>query len=85
MTNRLPYETSGGALSSSATFKQLLEQLRLAEESARQLSNLCKARNDTTNSQRWSLIANNFSKVRDVVTALAHGKSSSTLGYTGNA
>lgn len=85
MVNRLPYETISGDLSAEITFKQLIEYLILIEEDTRKIANLCSARGDTTSSERWNAIANNFDKVATVVTHLAKGKTSSSIGYTGNA
>ena len=46
MTNRLHYETSGGALSESITYSQLVEHLRLAAEASYALGHYKKANGD---------------------------------------
>lgn len=85
--NRLKYETLAGNLSPTDTFKQLLEQLRLAEEDARKLSNISTVRNDIAKAKAWTAFANNFHQIQLVLTSLATGKApdKSTVGYIGNA
>lgn len=81
MTNRLPYETIGGNLSPTDTFKQLIEYLRLAEEDARELMKLCKIRHENRKADAWLGTANNFQRIQTVVSALANSKTRSSLGY----
>ena len=85
MTNRLPYETVGGNLSSDETFKQIIENLRLAAEDAQSLSSMAKARNDLSRSKGWKTFALNFQKVETIITTLAKTKSSSKIGFTNDA
>lgn len=75
---RLIYETSGGDLSPSITFSQLLEYIRLAEEDARLLYR-------ATNDLRWKAFAENLSRCHDLVNHLATNRSTSSVGYAGHA
>jgi hypothetical protein len=81
---RLHYETSAGNLSSLDTYKQFIELMRLCEEDARTLSNLCKARSDLQMAKGWTAFANNFNRICDVVTELATGRARTSVGYYGN-
>ena len=82
MAPRLPYETLAGNLSSSTTYQQLLENLRLAEEDAKALSSMCKARNATSQSAAWATFATKFHKVQLIVTDLAKSKARTSIGFT---
>jgi len=84
MTNRLPYETIAGNLSSNETFKQLLENLRLAEEDAHSLYSFNRTRNDPR-AAGWKTFAANFHKIQAIVTELAKSKAHSSVGFTPNA
>lgn len=81
---RLIYETSGGNLSAIDTYKQFLDLMRYCEEDTRELSKLCKMRGDYRAAHSWSVFANNFHQIQDVVTTLATGKGHMSVGY-GNA
>lgn len=82
--NRLPYETLAGNLAPSETFKQLIENLRLAEEDARRLAVRCGP--DVAKSRAWTAFANNFNQIQTVLFGLASGKSQdrTSVGYSGN-
>ncbi len=82
MVNRLPYETQGGDLAASETFKQLIEYMILISEDARKIANLRQAANDTAVATKWHTVANNFDKIATVVTHLAKGKTASSVGFT---
>ena len=82
MTNRLPYETSGGNLTPTETFRQFIEYLSLAEEEAHTLSNLAKVRNNLAIAKGWSRFANNFLQVRAIVIDLAGIPANSLVEYT---
>lgn len=56
MTNRLPYETKGGTLSSAETYSQLIEHLRLAEEAACVLGHYFKSQDDWAKGQGFLAI-----------------------------
>lgn len=71
MTNRLPYETSGGALSESITFSQLIEHLRLAAEAAYILGHYKKANDDELIGTGFLAIGQLLEKTVDNVTHLA--------------
>lgn len=83
--NRLIYETSTGELSPSGTYEQLLEYVRLAEEDLRTLADLAKQRNDLQTAKRWTIIANNFRQIQEVLKHLAFGVTKTSVGYTGHA
>lgn len=80
-SNRLNYETSAGNLDASATFQQLIEFLRKAEEDARALSARRSVAGDDSSSMQWALIARNFHRTQKVVTKLMTEKTKSSVGY----
>jgi hypothetical protein len=82
MTNRLPYETLAGNLSSEETYKQLVENLRLATENAQSLSSMAKARNDLAKAKIWQGFADNFIKIQSIIILLAKAKAKSSIGFT---
>lgn len=82
-SNRLPYSTTAGNLSSEDTFKQLIEYLRLTVEDAKTLSDLRRQAKDETTALMWNVIAKNFHRTERNVINLAKGKLGSSVGYTG--
>ncbi len=81
MTNRLPYETTAGNLSAEITYKQLIEYCILIQEDCHKLGNDCALRGHSLAAANWHTIANNFDKVATVITHLAKGKTSSSIGF----
>lgn len=71
MTNRLPYETSGGMLSEQVTFGQLVEHLRLAAEAAYALGHYKKANDDNLIGQGFLAIGQLLERAVVQVTSLA--------------
>jgi hypothetical protein len=71
MTNRLDYETIGGALSESVTYSQLIEHLRLASEASYALGHLRKANDDETIGSGFLGIGQLLERMVTQVTALA--------------
>ena len=71
MTNRLPYETSGGALSESITYSQLIEHLRLGSEAAYALGHYKKANDDDLVGQGFLAIGQLLERAVTQVTQLA--------------
>ena len=74
MSKRLSIETIGGNASESDTFMQLLEQIRLAQESCYVLGHLRKANDDNLTGQGFLAIGEMFAKVYVQVTTLATGR-----------
>ena len=86
MATRLQYETIAGNLASLETFKQLCENLRLAEEDCRLLAVAHKGRADTNGAAAWGIVGNNFRNVTKVIEILAlHPADPSSIGYASNA
>lgn len=81
-SNRLSYETSAGNLDASATFQQLIEFLRKAEEDAMALASRRLIAHDDSGALQWKAIATNFAKARKVVTKLMTEKTKSSVGFT---
>lgn len=73
MTTRLPYETLGGKVSASATFGQLTEHLRLAQEAAAMLGHL-EADNNALQAQGWRAVSEMLKLTVINVTKLAMKK-----------
>jgi hypothetical protein len=71
MTNRLPYETKGGALSEAETFAQLLEYLRMAEEACYTLGHWFKAQDDELKGQGFLAVGQMLDLTGKNVTRLA--------------
>jgi hypothetical protein len=71
MTNRLPYETIGGAVSEADTFAQLLEYLRLAEEACYTIGHLRKANDDNLSGQGFLAIGEMLKMTERNILALA--------------
>jgi hypothetical protein len=76
MTNRLPYETIAGNVSEAATFGQLLEYLRMAEEACYTIGHINKANDDLVRGEGFLKIGKLLAKMRENVTILATSKSS---------
>jgi hypothetical protein len=76
MANRLRYETTGGHVSESATFAQLTEYLRLAEEACYTIGHLNKANDDAVRGEGFLRTGKMLAKVREQVTMLATSKGS---------
>ena len=70
---RLPYETSGGVISRSATFLQLVEHLRLAEEAAATLGHIEMANDQKLLGQGWLGVSQMLHMTVINVTKLAKG------------
>jgi hypothetical protein len=68
---RLKYETSGGNLSESVTYSQLIEHLRLAQEAAAVLGHYKKANGDELIGQGFLGIAELLGRTCTGVTQLA--------------
>jgi predicted nucleotide-binding protein (sugar kinase/HSP70/actin superfamily) len=73
MTNRLPYSTTGGQVSESDTFAQMLEYLRMAEECAYTIGHLRKANDDELTGQGWLAVGEMLKLTQHSVTKLATG------------
>jgi hypothetical protein len=71
MTNRLPYETIGGAISEADTFAQLLEHLRMAEEAAYMIGHLNKSNDQPIRGQGFLAIGEMLKLTQINVTKLA--------------
>lgn len=69
--NRLSYETSGGALSESVTYSQLVEHLRLAAEASYALGHYKKANDDELTGQGFLGIGQLLERAVIQVTQLA--------------
>ena len=82
MTNRLDYETLAGNLDASATFKQLIEYLKLASEDMRHLRKLRLIANDTIGGEQWGACARRFEKVVIVVEGIHKSTQRTQVGFT---
>lgn len=71
MTIRLPYETEAGNFSEGSSFAQLIEYLRLAQESAAAIGHFKKANDDEFRGQGFLAVAEMLGKTCDHVTDLA--------------
>lgn len=69
--NRLRYETTGGNLSESVTFAQLIEHLRLASEAAYIIGHYKKANDDELIGQGFLAIGQLLERVVIQTTQLA--------------
>lgn len=69
--NRLRYETTGGNLSESVTFAQLIEHLRLASEAAYILGHYKKANDDELIGQGFLAIGQLLERTVQQTTQLA--------------
>jgi hypothetical protein len=81
MTNRLPYQTTGGAFSASITFSQLIEFIRLAQEDCRALADWAKVYESRPKAKAWTAIAENFDKIVPVLERLGKGKTKTSVGF----
>lgn len=81
MTNRLDYQTLGGAFSPTITFEQLIEFVRKAQEDCKELSDWAKIHESRDKAKAWATIAANFEKVIAVLSHLAKGKTKTSIGY----
>lgn len=81
MTNRLPYQTSGGVPSTQFTFEQLIEFLRKAEEDCRELGKLAKIDRNDSIGFMWIKCAGNLKKVQQVVSHLGNSKTLTSTGW----
>lgn len=82
MTNRLDYETLAGNLDAGATFKQLIEYLKLASEDMRHLRRLRKQANDDVGGEQWGACARRFEKIVAVVEGIHKSTQRTQVGFT---
>jgi len=71
MSIRLQYETAAGTLDEGATFAQLIEYLRLAQEAAATIGHYKKSQDDTLRGQGFLAIAEMLGMTCTKVTDLA--------------
>ncbi len=71
MAIKLPYDTEAGYFSEGATFAQLIEYLRLAQEAAAAIGHSKKANDDELRGQGFLAIAEMLGRVCMSVTDLA--------------
>lgn len=81
MTNRLDYQTLGGALSPTITFEQLIEFCRKAQDDCKELSDWAKIHESLAKAKAWATIGDNFEKIIPILSHLAKGKTKTSVGY----
>lgn len=81
MTVRLDYETSGGQLSESATFEQLMEHLIKAQEACLSLGHYRKMQDDEVLGIGWLMVGEMLRKMQVQVTQLAGRRIHTGIGF----
>ena len=79
--NRLHYETKGGHIDEAATYAQLLDYLRMAEEACYVLGHYRKAQDDPLTGQGWLAIGEMLRMTSTNITNLATRRLRTSAGF----
>lgn len=79
--NRLRYETKGGHIDEAATYAQLLDYLRMAEECCYVIGHYRKAQDDKLTGQGWLAIGEMVKMMSTNITNLATKRLRTGAGF----